>query len=89
MGTNWKVLSGELVHFLIRGDRVPPFLVFFQLGYLTMFGPLEYSTLVLVASVVFGLVQRVNYFWYVGIIIQPSLGYLAIPNILMGLVSCN
>lgn len=34
-------------------------------------------------------IMQDNYFWYVGIIITPKLGYLAPVNLLFGMLSCN
>ena len=59
------------------------------MGYITLVGTFSFSLVALVAAILFTLIHRVNYFWYVGILLQPNLYYLSIPNLLFGLVSCN
>lgn len=89
MQRKWKVLLEELAYFLVRADRAPPSLVLLQIGYLTIFDTMKYSTIVLAVAVIFSLIKKTNYFWYVGIIIHPGLGDLTILNFLAGLLSCN
>lgn len=64
-------------------------LFFIQLVITHLISPLAFSNSLLVIALICTLVTRVNYFWYVGIMISPGQGPLALINILFGALSLN
>jgi hypothetical protein len=63
--------------------------LFLQLGYLTIFGTTQYSIVILIIALLTTIIYKKNYFWYVGVLIQPGLGYYGLINIVFGILSCN
>jgi hypothetical protein len=45
--------------------------------------------IILITAILATLVYKENYFWYVGVLIQPGLGYYGLINLVFGILSCN
>jgi hypothetical protein len=60
-----------------------------QLVITHLLAPLPFNNTVLILAIIGTAMTRVNYFWYVGIMISPGQGALAFINVFFGVLSLN
>ncbi len=79
----------SIKRFLLKDVPVNPYLLLVQLAYIHAFGGIDYSSEVFAIAILFTAIFGTNYFWFVGIIIQPNLVTYGVVNLAFGIASCN
>lgn len=85
----WDKFRETLERFFVKDSPINPVQILAQLLFIHTFGGFDYSEFIFIGALISTVVFRQNYFWYVGIIINPNLGYLMPINMLFSMLSCN
>ena len=83
-------LRNQFKLLFIHENSFHPMVFLIQCVYISLFKTFHYETTVIIFSIASMLLSRRMYFFYSGVLIQPSLsGILSTLNLVFGFLSCN